>query len=85
MNDPTDKQVQRLSMKIFMVIDEHMNAGQVRVGEREKLAMSLSALVKVISAMAAAVGMPPEAITEVIKIEMDEVFAAIVDNNETKH
>jgi len=31
------------------------------------------------------VGMPPEAVTEVIKAEMDEVFAAIVDNNETKH
>jgi hypothetical protein len=85
MNDYTEKQVQRLSMKIFMVIDEHMNAGQVQGGEREKLAMSLSALVKVLSAMAAAVGMPPEAVTEVIKIEMDEVFATIVDNNETKH
>jgi hypothetical protein len=45
----------------------------------------MSALVKVLSAMAAAVGMPPEAVTEVIKAEMDEVFAAIVDNNETKH
>jgi hypothetical protein len=85
MNDYTEKQVQLLSMKIFRVIDEHMNAGQVRGGEREKLAVSMSALVKVLSAMAAAVGMPPEAVTEVIKAEMDEVFAAIVDNNETKH
>jgi hypothetical protein len=52
--------------------------------EAEKLAVTMSALTKVLATMAASMGMPQEIVIEAIKADMELAHEAMAED-ETKH
>lgn len=84
MKERRQEKIERVSANIIRTIDEYIDSAGTET-ESEKLAITMSALTRILTAMAASVGMPPEIVTAAVMAEMEAVLEAMADDNETKH
>jgi hypothetical protein len=83
MSEHNDTHVQHLCIRIIYVLDEYMEARNGR-SDTEKLAVSLNALTRVLSTVAASVGIPVELIHAALKLEMESAHETMM-SDEVKH
>ena len=83
MTEQHDKQIKLLSVRLIHTLDGYMDNHDGQK-ESEKLAVTMSALTKILATMAASMGMPQEIVIEAIKADMELAHESMAQD-ETKH
>jgi hypothetical protein len=83
MTEQNDRHIQVVCISLIRTLDKYMDSHNGQK-EAEKLAVTMSALTKVLATMAASMGMPQEIVIEAIKADMELAHEAMAED-ETKH
>lgn len=83
MSEQNDRQIQMVCISLIRTLDKYMDSHNGQK-EAEKLAVTMSALTKILATMAASMGMPQEIVIEAIKADM-ELAHESMSQDETKH
>ncbi len=84
MTEHKDREIQKLCGKLIKTINEYMD-GDDGDAESTKMAVIMSAVTRILAAMTVTVGMPASIAHEALKIEMETVLEAMMNDSETKH
>lgn len=83
MSEQNDRQIQMVCISLIRTLDKYMDSHNGQK-EAEKLAVTMSALTKILATMAASMGMPQEIVIEAIKADMELAHESMAQD-ETKH